>query len=71
MGITTKQETHRPGVFKQINKAHKTGRHRSKGTIGNEVKGKLTILFNFLCCTKYMNRKLVKSLKYFIYTQGK
>ncbi|XP_046833169.1 pre-rRNA-processing protein TSR1 homolog [Vespa crabro] len=43
MGITTKQETHRPGVCKQINKAHKTGRHRSKGTIGNEIKGKTNI----------------------------
>lgn len=43
MGIT-KQEVHRPGAFKQINKAHKTGRHRSKGSISSEVKGK--ILYN-------------------------
>ncbi|KAG9432080.1 pre-rRNA-processing protein TSR1 [Apis mellifera carnica] len=40
MGIT-KQEVHRPGAFKQINKPHKTGRHRSKGSISSEVKGKI------------------------------
>lgn len=38
MGIT-KQEVHRPGTFKQINKPHKTGRHRSKGSISNDAKG--------------------------------
>ncbi|KAK2575866.1 hypothetical protein KPH14_007238 [Odynerus spinipes] len=43
MGITPKQEVHRPGVFKQANKAHKTGRHRSKGSICNEVKGKASV----------------------------
>lgn len=42
MGIT-KQEVHRPGIFKQPNKAHKTGRHRSKGSISNEVKGKASV----------------------------
>ncbi|XP_043796539.1 pre-rRNA-processing protein TSR1 homolog [Apis laboriosa] len=42
MGIT-KQEVHRPGAFKQINKAHKTGRHRSKGSISSEVKGKIGV----------------------------
>lgn len=36
-----KQEAHRPGALKQINKSHKTGRHRSKGSISNEVKGKI------------------------------
>lgn len=40
MGIT-KQEVHRPGSLKQTNKAHKTGRHRSKGSISSEVKGKI------------------------------
>lgn len=39
MGIT-KQETHRSGAFKQSNKQHKTGRHRSKSAINNEQKGK-------------------------------
>ncbi|PBC29634.1 pre-rRNA-processing protein TSR1 homolog [Apis cerana] len=42
MGIT-KQEVHRPGAFKQINKSHKTGRHRSKGSINSEVKGKIGV----------------------------
>ncbi|XP_033337564.2 tsr1 ribosome assembly factor [Megalopta genalis] len=36
-----KQEAHRPGAFKQTNKAHKTGRHRSKGSISSDVKGKV------------------------------
>ncbi|XP_078043045.1 tsr1 ribosome assembly factor [Augochlora pura] len=38
-----KQEAHRPGAFKQTNKAHKTGRHRSKGSISNDVKGKVNV----------------------------
>ena len=32
-------EVHRPGIFKQRNKSHKTGRHRSKGIIAKEIKG--------------------------------
>ncbi|KAM0733978.1 Pre-rRNA-processing protein TSR1-like protein [Formica fusca] len=39
----TKQETHRPGALKQSNKQHKTGRHRSKSVINNELKGKQNI----------------------------
>lgn len=35
-----KTEAHRPGPYKQSNKAHKTGRHRSKGQIDAAVKGK-------------------------------
>ncbi|XP_033185375.1 tsr1 ribosome assembly factor [Bombus vancouverensis nearcticus] len=42
MGIT-KQEVHRPGAFKQVNKPHKTGRHRSKGSISSAVKGKVGV----------------------------
>ncbi|KZC09196.1 PREDICTED: pre-rRNA-processing protein TSR1 homolog [Dufourea novaeangliae] len=42
MGIT-KQEAHRPGAFKQSNKPHKTGRHRSKGSISSDVKGKIGV----------------------------
>ncbi|EDV39958.1 uncharacterized protein Dana_GF10278 [Drosophila ananassae] len=34
---------HRPGPLKQKNKAHKTGRHRSKGAIDNALKGKVGI----------------------------
>lgn len=37
MGVD--QEVHRAGALKQKNKAHKTGRHRSKGAIDNELKG--------------------------------
>ena len=33
------QVRHRPGVFKQQNKSHKTGRHRSKGQINKECQG--------------------------------
>lgn len=36
------QQRHRPGVFKQQNKAHKTGRHRSKGSLETANKGKNT-----------------------------
>ncbi|XP_033213769.1 pre-rRNA-processing protein TSR1 homolog [Belonocnema kinseyi] len=38
-----KQDAHRPGAFKQVNKSHKTGRHRSKGAINSEVKGKVNV----------------------------
>lgn len=34
------QQVHRPGPFKQTNKVHKHGRHRSKGSIGTANKGK-------------------------------
>jgi pre-rRNA-processing protein TSR1 len=37
------QKTHRPGAFKQQNKTHKTGRHRSKGEIQNNHKGKVDL----------------------------
>ncbi|CAK9816097.1 Pre-rRNA-processing protein TSR1 homolog [Anthophora plagiata] len=40
---TVKQEVHRPGVFKQVNKAHKTGRHHSKGSISSDAKGKVGV----------------------------
>ncbi|KAI4478605.1 hypothetical protein M0802_014454 [Mischocyttarus mexicanus] len=54
MGLTKNQETHRPGVFKQTNKVHKTGRHRSKGVINNEVKGKQSV--------KVISKKIHKNL---------
>lgn len=54
MGIT-KQEVHRPGAFKQINKPHKTGRHRSKGSISSEVKGKILYNVSNLFIYKYYN----------------
>lgn len=48
------QSGHRSGPLKQTNKSHKTGRHRSKGAIDNELKGKfffrpfLLIIYFFL-----------------------
>lgn len=41
MGVD--QQAHRAGALKQKNKTHKTGRHRSKGAIDNELKGKQNI----------------------------
>lgn len=49
-----KQETHRPGVLKQSNKPHKTGRHRSKSAVNNEVKGKQNVIRTSL---KHSNKK--------------
>ncbi|KDR22360.1 pre-rRNA-processing protein TSR1 homolog [Zootermopsis nevadensis] len=40
MVFETSQERHRPGVLKQQNKAHKHGRHRSKGAIDSAIKGR-------------------------------
>ncbi|CAG0892533.1 unnamed protein product [Cyprideis torosa] len=34
---------HRPGVWKQENKSHKTGRHRSKGALEKEAKGRVSL----------------------------
>ncbi|ESN92998.1 hypothetical protein HELRODRAFT_108226 [Helobdella robusta] len=34
---------HRPGVLKHPNKSHKTGRHRSKGSISEVTKGKANV----------------------------
>lgn len=34
-----KNQTHRSGSLKQTNKAHKHGRHRSKGSISLATKG--------------------------------
>lgn len=39
----TDSRGHRAGALKQTNKAHKTGRHRSKGAIDNEQKGKISL----------------------------
>lgn len=36
-------QVHRSGTLKQSNKLHKTGRHRSKGTIDKELKGKIEV----------------------------
>ncbi|XP_025073225.1 pre-rRNA-processing protein TSR1 homolog isoform X2 [Pogonomyrmex barbatus] len=41
---TMRQETHRSGAFKQCNKQHKTGRHRSKSAVNKEFKDKQNII---------------------------
>lgn len=43
MGLTKPQERHRASALKQSNKAHKHGRHKSKGIIDNETKGKISV----------------------------
>lgn len=43
------QQRHRAGVFKQQNKTHKTGRHRSKGSLETANKGKITHIFSRIC----------------------
>ncbi|XP_034244688.1 pre-rRNA-processing protein TSR1 homolog [Thrips palmi] len=43
MGLTTPQVRHRPSALKQQNKAHKHGRHKSKGALANERKGKVSV----------------------------
>lgn len=58
----TKQETHRPGALKQSNKQHKTGRHRSKSVINNELKGKLRTFYSkkdiIIIATIYLINKI-------------
>ncbi|KAK3916328.1 Pre-rRNA-processing protein TSR1-like protein [Frankliniella fusca] len=43
MGLTKPQERHRASALKQSNKVHKHGRHKSKGVIDNETKGKVSV----------------------------
>lgn len=39
MAVDSAQEHHRPGSLKQQNKAHKHGRHKSKGSLESLKKG--------------------------------
>lgn len=39
MAVDSAQEHHRPGSLKQQNKAHKHGRHKSKGSLETLKKG--------------------------------
>ncbi|XP_061682493.1 pre-rRNA-processing protein TSR1 homolog [Syngnathoides biaculeatus] len=39
-----KQQGHRSGVYKQKNKEHKHGRHRTKGEIERESKGRVSVI---------------------------
>lgn len=52
-----KQQVHRPGAFKQPNKEHKHGRHRSKGSISASSKGTFAV-------------KLLKSTDIFCFRQS-
>ena len=49
---------HRPGIFKQSNKTHKTGRHRSKGLIHKDTKGRFvnSLSFNLIKCLFFYNK---------------
>ncbi|KTG06816.1 hypothetical protein cypCar_00005551 [Cyprinus carpio] len=38
------QQAHRPGTYKQKNKQHKHGKHRTKGEIGRENKGRVAVM---------------------------
>lgn len=38
--MSTTQQPHRPGPFKLPNKAHKAGRHRTKGQIDRDTRGR-------------------------------
>lgn len=50
-----KVQVHRPGPYKQSNKEHKHGRHRSKGSISVATKGTYTSFHRFLMVTFYCN----------------
>lgn len=53
------QPRHRPGIFKQQNKVHKTGRHRSKGSICIATKGKP---FSFVSSLQSHTPKIINCL---------
>lgn len=57
MPQTEKQETHRPGVWKQQNKSHKNGRHRSNREIQSMAKGKVSIKVITKCRKKEVSRE--------------
>ncbi|KAL2096110.1 hypothetical protein ACEWY4_008258 [Coilia grayii] len=50
------QQAHRPGGFKQKNKSHKHGKHRTKGEIGRENKGRVAVM----ALTKKQRRDMKK-----------
>lgn len=55
MAAGDQQAAHRPGAFKQQNKAHKTGRHQSRGAQDRENKGRVPV--------KVLSKKIKKNLK--------
>lgn len=58
--MNAKQETHRPGAWKQSNKQHKTGSHRSKSAINKEIKGKQN---NIKTSLKHLKKNLQKDAR--------
>lgn len=52
------QPSHRPGLLKQQNKSHKTGRHRSKSEIDKTNKGNHLTFdhFNVILNTHFLRR---------------
>ncbi|KAB5550370.1 hypothetical protein PHYPO_G00053000 [Pangasianodon hypophthalmus] len=50
------QQAHRSGIYKQKNKQHKHGKHRTKGEIGRENKGRVAVV----ALTKKQRRELSK-----------
>lgn len=57
MAIDSVQERHRPGAFKQQNKPHKHGRHRSKSAVEIALKGRTSAK----SVTKRVRRELRKT----------
>ncbi|VDK49588.1 unnamed protein product [Anisakis simplex] len=53
------EEGHRPGAFKQVNKKHKTGRHRTKGIIDGEARGRQNVKA-LSKCARVLHGKLVR-----------
>lgn len=51
--METAQVRHNPGVFKQTNKTHKTGRHRSKGEVLKTNKGCLLFLYSLIIFSSF------------------
>uniref|UniRef100_A0AAR2M2D8 Pre-rRNA-processing protein TSR1 homolog n=1 Tax=Pygocentrus nattereri TaxID=42514 RepID=A0AAR2M2D8_PYGNA len=43
-GREQQQQAHRPGIYKQKNKQHKHGKHRTKGEIERENKGRVAVV---------------------------
>ncbi|KAG9265207.1 hypothetical protein AMEX_G21577 [Astyanax mexicanus] len=55
-GGEQQQQAHRPGLYKQKNKQHKHGKHRTKGEIERENKGRVAVM----ALSKKQRRELKK-----------
>jgi pre-rRNA-processing protein TSR1 len=49
------QQQHRPGALKQQNKSHKHGKHKSKGQMDKDTKGKVADCFKVAAQRKLHN----------------